>query len=459
MSILPQLERDLLRAAERRLGYAGKALASPSPRDGRVRARPRLWLALPAFALLLVTTTIALAASGVILTGAPVRPEGPLNPSAGEGVPVSGASRLLPLRVPDPEGGLPWGMRIVHTTRGEICLQMGRVEHGQLGELGIDGVFQDDGRFHSMPADALPRDFFHGHFYDSMASSNTSCHLAGQAVVGEHVGVDRSAGTANGHERETPRGELRDLYYGLLGPQAVSVTYRDGRKDRTVTVLPPIGVYLIVRRTRPGEQVGTGQEGLGTEGDLPPSPPLTEITYLIGGKACERGPSLPPGVVQHLADPCPAPHWPTGRPGQMRDLHQPIHVHLQIDHRFITGAQLTFTAPYAITSASYDYSVAIPPCPRTDIERGYSGASFDRDVARKSTVRFQLSDPFAEPGCRHHSVTIDVLYEHRYGGGRVLIGSTTIHEPAGTRPAPLPVGPPRHHGPPKRRAALQRRTP
>jgi hypothetical protein len=155
MSILPQLERDLLEAANRRLCASGDSGAGPSGSRLGVRGRARR-LRLPILALgcLLVTTTIALAATGVILTGEPVRPEELLNPSVGEGVPAPGASQLLALRVPDPEGGLPWGMRIVRTTRGEVCLQIGRVQDGQLGELGIDGAFHGDGRFHPIPADA-----------------------------------------------------------------------------------------------------------------------------------------------------------------------------------------------------------------------------------------------------------------------------------------------------------------
>ena len=38
--------------------------------------------------------------------------------NAGIGIPAPGGSRLLALRAPDPQGGLPWGMRLVHTTRG-----------------------------------------------------------------------------------------------------------------------------------------------------------------------------------------------------------------------------------------------------------------------------------------------------------------------------------------------------
>src|ERR1700690_4135894 len=99
MSVLPQLERDLLEAADRRLsaGADAKAGASAGGNGGGERPRARLGarvsarrLRLLALALgcVLASATIALAATGVILTGAPVRPEGQLNPSVGEGVPA-----------------------------------------------------------------------------------------------------------------------------------------------------------------------------------------------------------------------------------------------------------------------------------------------------------------------------------------------------------------------------------
>jgi hypothetical protein len=123
------------------------------------RARPMRWRRWRALALagvlVLAGAAAALAASG-LLTGSPVRPGGPLSPTVGDGIPAPGGSQLLGFRVADPAGGLPWGLRIVHTTRGYVCLQVGRVQGGELGELGIDGAFNDDGRFHPLPADVLP---------------------------------------------------------------------------------------------------------------------------------------------------------------------------------------------------------------------------------------------------------------------------------------------------------------
>ena len=100
----------------------------------------------------LAVTGAALAATGVIPIGDPVEPTRvERNPDRGTGVPTDQGGRLLALRVPDPAGGPPWGLRIVDTTRGMQCLQAGRVVGDQLGLLGQDGISGDDGRFHPLP--------------------------------------------------------------------------------------------------------------------------------------------------------------------------------------------------------------------------------------------------------------------------------------------------------------------
>ncbi len=469
MSILPQLERDLLDAAERSLGS----------RKARARGRARR-LRVPALALicLLATATIALAATGVILTGAPVHPQGPLNPDAGEGVPAPGAARLLPLRVPDPEGGPPWGMRLVRTTRGELCVQIGRVANGQLGELGLDGVFHDDGRFHPIPPDVLPETSGVGKSVeDDAATESVSCELAGHAIAGAHIGVDRSAGAANEDARAIPRGDLRDLYYGLLGPDAVSVSYREGAEQRSEAVVRTLGAYLIVRRIAPHQNVGVGGESIGTDDDLAPYPPLVAITYRLDGKLCERGPTLAPGAVSHLAHPCPFPHWPSNRNATLRDLHQPLRLRLQIRHRLLTTVQLSFTAPLAVTSAKAYYQVRVPsvsclpPAHGTStsarargrssgrrgtsgraeaapIVTGYGGTSIERDVARGATVTQSLSalalfsgqcgGPRAPRPWTRRVATIEVLYAHPDGEAPVIVGTAVVQVPAGVSPPPTP---------------------
>jgi hypothetical protein len=130
------------------------AYAAGGPRRGR-RARRRRVLCLAVLGALLVAAT-AMAASG-LLTGEPVRNPAGVTFKADEGLgkPLPDQNDLLDLRVPDPAGGPPWGMRTVRTTRGLGCVQVGRVVDDKLGVLGRNGAFGDDGRFHELPADVL----------------------------------------------------------------------------------------------------------------------------------------------------------------------------------------------------------------------------------------------------------------------------------------------------------------
>jgi hypothetical protein len=387
---------------------------------------------------LLIAATIALAATGVILPGAAVRPEEVLNPSVGLGVPAPGGSRLLSLRVVDPAGGLPWGMRLVTTTRGLVCVQIARVQNGQLGELGIDGAFHNDGRFHPIPPVALPRDEYHHQVFDSLlGSATTSCHLVGQAIAGGHLGVSPSAAAETPRDAGPPSA-LRDLYYGLLGSQAVSIAYRLNADEFSDPVLAPLGAYLIVVPASGRQQLGTGGESLGTDGDLPPSAPLTAITYRIAGKLCERGTVLAPWEHTHIADPCPSPRFPH-TPAQERDLHRPIGVRLLIDHGLITGSVVTFSAPFAVTSASQRYSLVVPsvPCasPRDGAVSG-GGGSTSTNIARGSLVTLHYGDPLIEV-CPGRAATVEVQYSPYPGAGEI-VGIATVRRPLGTRSLPPP---------------------
>jgi hypothetical protein len=443
MTVFPEFERDLYDAARRRLAAQPNPGSAPDnhPQHPPLRAlrAKRLARIAIASACLLAMTTVALAASGVILTGAPVRPEEALNPTVGLGIPAPGSAQLLTLRVPDPEGGLPWGMRVVRTTRGEVCLQVARVLGTELGVLGIDGEFHGDGRFHPISPDALPADEFHGHAFDTMlGNANTSCALDGEATVSEHVGIDRGAGP-NPHHLHHPLAQLRNLYYGLLGPHALSITYKAGKQLRRIPVLPGVGAYLIIGRTHLHQQIESGGSGLGTEGDLGPTPPLTAITYRLAGEVCERVQNDPFAPARHVEHPCPAPRFPHRGPPQYRNLHLPIHVQLNTRGHIVTSARVTFVAPFAVTSAREHYVLEIPTgasCPGT--RRGVISGALEttaHNVKSGAIVGFDLSAGLLfSSDCSRHLVlprsqaTITVFYEpspHK----RLIVGSTTARRP------------------------------
>jgi hypothetical protein len=462
MSILPQLEQDLIDAAHRRAPGARQPEAASVPRLERRRRPRRLRLALLALLGVLATTTIALAATGTILTGAPVRPEGQLNPNVGEGVPRPGSAVLLSLRAADPEGGLPWGMRLVRTTRGLLCVQIGRVENGQLGELGIDGVFHDDGRFHPLPTDVLPETSRVGvKVANEDATESVSCALASQVFDGQHLGVDRSGGASTGRSVPRPESELRDLYYGVLGPAAVSVSYRTRAAHGTVPTVSPSGAYLIVGRVTPADQAGYGSEGLGTAGDLQPSRPLTAITYRLSGVLCERGPVLAPWERSHLARPCPRPHYPGTHGVPLRNLHLTLHTTLRRTGDTVTGVDVSFAAPFAVSEAGQDYTLMVPSdCPGTG-GRGGGLQTLGRNVARGAAVTEHFSAQalfyvYCSPvsvtagrgagglvgglrPTRRSTARIEVIYT-RGPQQATLVGVATVTLPPGTRvQAPAPI--------------------
>ena len=261
MDAIDRFGQELVLAARRRdagppPALFGTRVARTSPRR---RASAHVRVALLVLVLLLAAAAITLAATGVILTGSPVGTVRAPIATAGEGIPSPGGARLLPLRAPDPAGGLPWGMRIIHTTRGLICVQIGRVYGDQLGQLGVDGAFHNDGRFHPLPTDALP---------DVLANAAGwmagNCSSPGDIYAGDSVGLELSAATGS-HKGAGVPADRREISFGLLGVHSVSVTYRDGSETRTRPVLPGLGAYLIVQRYTSGRPLGSVSETAGRD--------------------------------------------------------------------------------------------------------------------------------------------------------------------------------------------------
>lgn len=399
---------------------------TPRPLGSLVRVR----IALVALALLLATTAIALAATGVILTGSPVRTTSQPTATAGEGLPVVGGNRLLPLRAADPAGGLPWGMRIVHTTRGLICVQVGRIYHGQLGQLGIDGAFGDDGRFHALPPDALP---------DVVGGLGTfsfeNCAAPEDAYAGDIVGLQASAAN-NPRAGVGVAASRREISFGLLGKHAVSITYRSGSETHTQPVLPGLGAYLIVQRYTGGRQLGSVSYTDGSDQPYPYSQPtspngaLSAITYRYAGKLCtdtRKG---------RILSSCGLSESPPPSPAAPPAIHEPLRVHLRIHDHTVTTADISFRAPYPITNATqrYDASVSASGCHEVG---GRLGA--DHDLARGAAI--SISAPIFASGNCSPLLRIEVSYDSFLDNNiqHATVGTTTVREPPGTHLAPLRI--------------------
>lgn len=426
MSIVPQIERQLHEAAERR---ARRPFARMARRVGATHSAPhrRLRIAVSALAAVMTTTTIALAATGVILTGSPVEPAVHPIATAGEGIPVEGGVRLLPLRAPDPAGGLPWGMRIIHTTRNLICVQVGRVLDGQLGELGVDGAFHDDGRFHALPADALPGDLGTGQGW-----MTGNCASPGETYAGDSVGLELSAASSPGQQAGVSA-DRREVSFGLLGAHAVSLTYREGTEARSQQVLRGLGAYLIVQRYTSGRPLGSVSETDGRDepgnysGPASPNGALTAITYVYAGRTCvDRG-------HLRLAS-CGLSEVPPPAPAPLPAVHEPLHAHLEIHNHLITHAQLSFRAPYPVSNASENYEVSARVC------HGLAGAGPSADVARGAlvTVSVSVGDVLSEACSRSVSFTVEYVRIVAGLPRPTPVGHITINEPAGTHPKPVP---------------------
>jgi len=390
LPILAEVRDDLIAAAHRQEGSRSAG------------AGVRQWLShrantvVVALALVLAGGAIAAAATGV-LSGSPVKQQGTLHANAGIGVPAPGGSRLLALRAADPQGGLPWGMRLVHTTRGELCVQVGRLEDGQLGQLGIDGAFHDDGRFHPLAPDILP---------EYSDSGDVSCNVAAPIRIGIWAAGDRNGAPSPERTGFKPTAnDLRVISWGLLGPHAVSITYRSAAGVLTVPVAPGSGAYLIVSRvSRLPRSIGGGAEFVGSisghtvDAQSPTGidGPVIATTFRFGSLTCSSGHGAP------VARRCTTYH-PTleNRLAPVRSLDEPVQVTLETQpHQSCSAAylvdpcyraQVEFKAPYAVVNAGSEYFLqAKSSCKHARA----SSWSFTHNIKRGQTVRTQSSGLF-----------------------------------------------------------------
>jgi hypothetical protein len=407
------------------LGAQLTAAAARSQARGEARggltSRVRVWrprrVNAPLIAAIVVLAggAIAAAATG-ILTGSPVSlPEGPPVPYAGYGVPVAGGSNLLALRVADPEGGLPWGVRIVHTTRGLVCVQVGRIYRGQLGQLGVDGVFHNDGRFHRLGSNVL---------YGT-SEAMIQCVLPSQPFSYEDASADRSGDPVPTEGVRPPARELRSIAFGLLGPHAASVTYKTRSGLRTEPVSPATGAYLIVEPVaHAGRQFGHGGTTIGPVSQHAVIPPpvalrvglrgstVSAITYRLGSLTCTTGAGAP------VSTPCPTSRLtlPVSRK-PAHNLNEPLHLTLVKDTPAVCRAAflndpcyrvlLQFKAPYAVTNAASEYTIEThASCANTPV----ASWSIDRDIKRGETVKELSTSSFSPSACAA-TETLQVRYQ------------------------------------------------
>jgi hypothetical protein len=419
---------------------AGSLFGAPAGRPTRLIGRSRR---VPVVALIalaaLVLAAAALAATQIIGFGAPVGPSharsGRERPSvsSGVGVPVASVAgspasvQPLALSVPDPGGGLPWGMRIVRTTRGLLCMQIGRLLDGRLGVLGQDGEFDDDGRFHELPATVLePGPCIPPTAWTIL--SDAGLPAAGALQSPSMSCLASWLPSRPSSPKPCPAGDERLVGFGLLGPHAVSVSYVAQGRLHTVATAGNLGAYLIVLRVPPELQRNLPALGgkTGLLGGFPIGAARGEVVsrmlFRFDGHLCQTGfdreAGGPPQCATSIA------RKPTLVPAIPRGLHTPV----ALRARRVPGGydlRVTFAAPAAVTSASIAYGIQVTrPSGSACGRGGVWGQSIERDVARGQILRVTEFVP-QPPGC-HGAVHGQVLLGGQEGALHLLGRNETI---------------------------------
>jgi hypothetical protein len=318
-------------------------------------------------------------------------------------------------------------MRIAKTTRGLGCLEVAREQHGQLGVVGQDNAFHNDGLFHPLSA--------------ALSSTGPACASLDrrhQLILNVTVGNVPASGLnasdlnvaggclpPNVHQPGgtfCPKRDERTLYYGLLGPQATRLTYNVNGTPYTLTPKGPDGAYLIVTRSPP-ETLGHINNGISAS--LNPAPPIVSVTYRNGLRCnyaqlgvVSRQCRVPPGYA-----PAQAPHYTHAQ------LATPIHAAVR---RAIHGWRvvLSFIARAPVPDALSSYTATLP------IRNGHDILPItQRDIAAGTHIHFVSIVPLALPAGTYHGI-LDYTTATTSGqipesgqGSRVLVGRFTIRVP------------------------------
>jgi hypothetical protein len=297
-------------------------------------------------ALVVATPTVA-AVGAVSGWFGPGKPDVlyPVSASSGLGRVIPG-TRMLPIQVADPDGGPPWGLRLVKTTRGDTCVQVGRIEYGELGSLGIDYSWDNDHKFHPIspndgvadicgatdgaghgfvsstehgwPASAYtPSDYGSGAAVSYCQAANPVSEMKARLnhlpegsqtrALFEKILKREEAAFARSNIHECPTGSLRMIFVGLLGPDAKSIAYTTpSGATRTEDTVGGVGAYLIVfkltaancddySKTLIGGSNGCQESYGGTDSPALRGPnAVTSVAY-DSGKTCSDEPS--PGLA------------------------------------------------------------------------------------------------------------------------------------------------------------------
>lgn len=203
-------------------------------------------------------------------------------------------------QAPDPRGGPLWGLRVRRVRPRWACLQLGRVQSGEIGWLGQDGAFANDGRFHPIPPQTnwhCGHTDTHGHLFfnvlvGGVAASAALGKLTGCQITQPRIPPGVPRGRVHIHRLPIcPRRDLRNIAFGVLGPDAVSVTYslhhhtvteRTGPDGAYLAVVPSTGHVCAFETPRGGEVCFGGSGAVGTHSPILQAGIITSVKYRDG---------------------------------------------------------------------------------------------------------------------------------------------------------------------------------
>jgi hypothetical protein len=363
-----------------------------------------------------VAAAAVAATTGLLSTGEPVKdPAGVgFDPRHGGGVPIASSVRLTALRVADPAGGPPWGLRTLKTSRGLGCAQIGRVQDGELGVIGQDGAFADDGKFHVMGPDVLsggecaPLDGA-GHAFLAISYSGMPASALDRACVVRRALTQRPSPAS---PSLCPQADRRLIYYGMLGPQGRAVTYRaDDGSVATARASGPDGAYLVVVRPSAAHPAHGGYTVARS-----PSSGLLSVEYRDGSVCRIRSPRRNGGAIA-----CPVKGYAVPREALVTTEQVRSTVRASVAPKLVrprggpTGAELgppswrvtvSFRARVATRTVGTYYSVGLAPR-RTGL-CGFGGLSgpVERDIPAGQVVTKALWVPARCRGDLRVTVTL-----------------------------------------------------
>jgi hypothetical protein len=434
------------------------------------RSRPVLLVA-----IVLLGGGTALAATGVLRTGASVSSEVQPTPFAREGTVIASSVHVLGMRVADPDGGPPWGLRVARTSRGLLCVQVGRVLAGRVGVLGQDGAFHDDGAFHPFSAGYLSGVGCAAEDGGGDAFINYQLHgiPAGGLLENRR---DASGGCYSAFSRPStcPPSQLRDVYFGMLGPDARTITAHTSHGGTTVVATDaPYGAYLVVlpytqQRCRPGMlscSLGTG--GYTFSPTLPANEAITAVGYR-NAPPCQ----LPdPEEIEQLRQrdalrSCPAVGYVARGPRTQlttSQLASPVSAHLVRAGRYCARGEALIPCDHSVPRGYQPVAVGGPPelLLVVSFTARQAVTSFDSHYEIETSTPRDLRHPGFQEGCGgtfgptqtnlragqtvHYRTFVNARC---HGTTDVTVAYVTVDGPSGATPvpgmagqsAPIPVG-------------------